>query len=88
MRVWVPLDAAARALGADAVAEALGREFTVTRNGTRGMIWLEPLVEVERDGVRHGYGPVAPRTRPRSPRRSAPAASIRWRWGRSRNCPG
>ncbi|MTH64548.1 formate dehydrogenase beta subunit [Paracoccus shanxieyensis] len=58
MRVWVPLDAAAKALGADDVAEALGREFTVTRNGTRGMIWLEPLVEVERGGVRYGYGPV------------------------------
>ncbi|ATQ54373.1 formate dehydrogenase beta subunit [Paracoccus yeei] len=58
MRVWVPLDAAAKALGADEVAAALARDFTVTRNGTRGMIWLEPLVEVERDGVRHGYGPV------------------------------
>ena len=60
MRVWVPLDAAAKALGADQVAAALGHEFTVTRNGTRGMIWLEPLVEVERDGVRYGYGPVEP----------------------------
>ncbi|UXU74940.1 MULTISPECIES: formate dehydrogenase beta subunit [unclassified Paracoccus (in: a-proteobacteria)] len=59
MRVWVPLDAAARALGADEVAAALARDFTVTRNGTRGMIWLEPLVEVERDGIRYGYGPVA-----------------------------
>lgn len=58
MRVWVPLDAAAKALGADEVAAALGREFAVTRNGTRGMIWLEPLVEVERGGVRYGYGPV------------------------------
>lgn len=63
MRIWVPLDAAARALGADEVAEALSQvlpEARVTRNGTRGMIWLEPLVEVERDGVRYGYGPVAP----------------------------
>ncbi|KGJ04740.1 formate dehydrogenase beta subunit [Paracoccus halophilus] len=60
MRVWVPLDAAARALGADEIAAGLAGEFDVTRNGTRGMIWLEPLVEVERDGVRHGYGPVAP----------------------------
>ncbi|WP_347266412.1 NADH-ubiquinone oxidoreductase-F iron-sulfur binding region domain-containing protein [Paracoccus sp. (in: a-proteobacteria)] len=58
MRVWVPGDAAARALGADDVAAALAQDFTVTRNGTRGMVWLEPLVEVERDGVRHGYGPV------------------------------
>ncbi|MCV2446506.1 formate dehydrogenase beta subunit [Paracoccus sp. DMF] len=58
MRIWVPLDAAAKALGADEVAAALAADFTVIRNGTRGMIWLEPLVEVERDGVRYGYGPV------------------------------
>lgn len=62
MRVWVPVDAAARALGADEVAEAVRREMGVapTRNGSRGMIWLEPLMEVEIDGVRHGFGPVAP----------------------------
>ena len=29
------------------------------RNGSRGMLWLEPLVEVEIDGVRHGFGPLA-----------------------------
>lgn len=58
MRVWVPLDAAAKALGADDVAKALAQDFEVTRNGTRGMVWLEPLVEIERDGIRHGYGPV------------------------------
>ena len=58
MKVYVPRDAAARALGADAVAaafEAAGAE--VIRNGSRGMIWLEPLVEVVVDGVRHAYGP-------------------------------
>ena len=63
MRIWVPLDAAAKAMGADEVAGALARalpDARITRNGTRGMIWLEPLVEVERGGVRHGYGPVAP----------------------------
>lgn len=62
MRVWVPIDAAARALGADEVAEAVQREMGVapTRNGSRGMIWLEPLMEIEIDGVRHGFGPVAP----------------------------
>ncbi|WP_224817079.1 NADH-ubiquinone oxidoreductase-F iron-sulfur binding region domain-containing protein [Hasllibacter sp. MH4015] len=61
MKVWVPRDAAAKAMGADAVAaafEAAGAE--VVRNGSRGMIWLEPLVEVERDGVRIGYGPTDP----------------------------
>ena len=63
MRIWVPLDAAAKALGADEVAGALAQampDAQITRNGTRGMIWLEPLVEVERGGVRYGYGPVAP----------------------------
>ncbi len=67
MKVWVPRDAAARALGADAVAEALAREaaargldLTLVRNGSRGMVWLEPLVEVERDGIRLAHGPVTP----------------------------
>ncbi len=61
MKVWVPRDAAAKALGADAVAaafEAAGAE--VIRNGSRGMIWLEPLVEVERDGTRVGFGAATP----------------------------
>ncbi|MFW5881489.1 MAG: hypothetical protein ACOCTP_03110, partial [Roseicyclus sp.] len=65
MRIWVPRDAAARALGADAVAAAIaaeasarGLEVEIVRNGSRGMVWLEPLVEVERDGVRHGFGPM------------------------------
>jgi formate dehydrogenase iron-sulfur subunit len=67
MRVWIPRDAAARALGADDVAEALraaaaarGLDLTIVRNGSRGMVWLEPLVEVEIDGVRHGFGPATP----------------------------
>jgi formate dehydrogenase iron-sulfur subunit len=67
MRVWVPRDAAAKALGADDVAEAIraaaaarGLDVTVVRNGSRGMVWLEPLVEVEVGGVRHGFGPAAP----------------------------
>ncbi|UWQ94225.1 formate dehydrogenase [Rhodobacteraceae bacterium M385] len=57
MKVWVPRDAAAKALGADDVAAAfVAAGAEVVRNGSRGMIWLEPLVEVERDGVRVGYG--------------------------------
>ncbi|WP_084863790.1 formate dehydrogenase beta subunit [Salibaculum halophilum] len=67
MKVYVPRDSAAKALGADAVAsaiaygaEARGIDVTVIRTGSRGMVWLEPLVEVERDGVRHGYGPMTP----------------------------
>ncbi|TNF11628.1 MAG: formate dehydrogenase, partial [Rhodobacteraceae bacterium] len=48
---------------AAAIASAAGlrgEEVEIIRNGTRGMIWLEPLVEVERDGVRHGFGPMTP----------------------------
>jgi formate dehydrogenase iron-sulfur subunit len=57
---WVPCDAAAVSVGADTVAAALEAEgATVRRNGSRGMLWLEPLVEVEaEDGTRHGYANV------------------------------
>jgi formate dehydrogenase iron-sulfur subunit len=65
MKVFVPRDAAARALGADAVAKAVvdeaarrGVDVTVVRNGSRGMVWLEPLVEVETEAGRMGFGPV------------------------------
>lgn len=61
------MDSAAKALGADAVADAIAteagarqRDVEIIRTGTRGMIWLEPLVEIERGGVREGYGPVRP----------------------------
>lgn len=64
-RVYVPLDSAAVALGADDVvdailAEARSRkvEIEIVRNGSRGMHWLEPLVEVEVDGKRLGFGPI------------------------------
>ena len=67
MKIYVPMDSAAKALGADEVAEALaaeaqkrGLEVEIIRNGTRGMIWLEPLVEIEKNGVRLAYGPMAP----------------------------
>ncbi|ARJ69859.1 NADH-ubiquinone oxidoreductase-F iron-sulfur binding region domain-containing protein [Paracoccus contaminans] len=60
MRIWVPADAAARALGADEVAAAVNAAgIRPIRNGSRGMIWLEPLLEIEIGGRRHGFGPVA-----------------------------
>ncbi|MBY4945166.1 formate dehydrogenase [Cupriavidus respiraculi] len=65
--IFVPRDSAALALGADAVARAIeaqaaarGDAVRVVRNGSRGMLWLEPLVEVETDAGRLAYGPVAP----------------------------
>ena len=67
MKVFVPGDAAAVAVGADAVAAALaaeaqrlGREILIVRNGSRGAFSLETLVEVETAEGRIGYGPVEP----------------------------
>src|SRR5262249_16148939 len=61
--VWVSGDARGLAVGADEVAAALiaqgGAGLEVTRIGTRGLLWLEPLVEVDTPAGRVGYGPVA-----------------------------
>jgi formate dehydrogenase iron-sulfur subunit len=64
--VFVPRDAAALSLGAGDVAQAIAAEakarqidVTIVRNGTRGMVWLEPLVEVALSNGRVGYGPVS-----------------------------
>ena len=67
VRVYVPGDSAACSVGADevaaritAVAAAEGVTVEVIRNGSRGMLWLEPFVEVQTPAGRVGYGPVAP----------------------------
>ena len=64
-RVFVPADTTARSVGADGVAAAIaaaaednGLRIELVRNGSRGLYWLEPLVEVEIDGERFAYGPV------------------------------
>jgi formate dehydrogenase iron-sulfur subunit len=66
LKVYVPRDAAALSLGAEAVARAIAAEaeahgtaVQLVRNGSRGMLWLEPLVEVETPGGRVAYGPVS-----------------------------
>ncbi|MBC7478905.1 MAG: NADH-quinone oxidoreductase subunit NuoF [Pseudorhodobacter sp.] len=58
MKIYVPLDSAAVALGADEVAAAIGSRAQVVRNGSRGMVWLEPLVEVETSEGRMAFGPM------------------------------
>ena len=64
-RVFIPRDSTALSLGADRVAELLkgaveakGLNVEIVRNGSRGMFWLEPLVEVETSLGRVAYGPV------------------------------
>ena len=60
-RVFVPGDAAAVSVGADEVAAAFeAAGATVVRNGSRGMLWLEPLVEVETEAGRVGFANVEP----------------------------
>ena len=65
MKIYVPRDAAALGVGAEETAQAIaaeagrrGIEITLVRNGSRGLLWLEPLVEVEVAGTRIAYGPV------------------------------
>ena len=66
-RIFVSRDSTARAFGADATARTIeaeakrrGLDVTIVRNGSRGMFWLEPLVEIDAPGGRVGYGPIRP----------------------------
>jgi formate dehydrogenase iron-sulfur subunit len=63
--VYVPCDSSAISLGANRVATAIVQEaqkrgiaIELIRNGSRGLFWLEPLVEVATSAGRIGYGPV------------------------------
>ncbi len=65
VRLFVPGDAGALAVGADDVARALaeaasdaGIAIEIIRNGSRGLYWLEPMVEVETAAGRVAFGPV------------------------------
>src|SRR5277367_4086532 len=66
-RIYIPGDAGALAVGADEVAAALRQaaaarrlDIDIVRTGSRGLYWLEPLVEVATPAGRVAYGPVAP----------------------------
>jgi formate dehydrogenase iron-sulfur subunit len=66
LRLFVPCDAGALAVGADEVAAAFARgaaqrglDIEIVRNGSRGLYWLEPLVELATPKGRIGFGPVA-----------------------------
>ncbi len=65
--IYVPRDSSAISLGANAVARAIaaesvrrGSEVRLVRNGSRGLFWLEPLVEVDTPEGRIAYGPMTP----------------------------
>jgi formate dehydrogenase iron-sulfur subunit len=65
LRIFIPRDAAAVSVGADEVALALeqaaasrGAAVEIVRTGSRGLLWLEPMVEVATSKGRVAYGPV------------------------------
>ena len=66
VRVFISADSSALSVGADRVANAIrdearrrGLDIELIRTGSRGLFWLEPLVEVQTTAGRFGYGPVA-----------------------------
>jgi formate dehydrogenase iron-sulfur subunit len=67
IRIFVPRDAAAISVGADEVTTALEQAaakrdvpIQIIRNGSRGLMWLEPMIEVATVKGRVAYGPVTP----------------------------
>ena len=65
MKIYLPLDSVAVALDADDIADAIlahaakiGVAVDLVRNGSRGMVWLEPLAEVETPMGRMAFGPM------------------------------
>jgi len=66
LQLYLPRDTTALALGAERVAVALLQEaarrdlpLELVRNGSRGMFWLEPLLELAQGGERIAFGPVS-----------------------------
>ncbi|AWN15916.1 NADH-ubiquinone oxidoreductase-F iron-sulfur binding region domain-containing protein [Salinisphaera sp. LB1] len=62
MKYYISKDSAAVSIGAAETAVALEHaapEATIVRTGSRGLYWLEPLIEVEQNGHRLGFGPIA-----------------------------
>ncbi|CAN5390708.1 NADH-quinone oxidoreductase subunit NuoF [soil metagenome] len=65
MKIFIPLDAGAVAVGADEVAAAFTRaaqarklELDIVRTGSRGLYWLEPMAEFDTPQGRVAFGPV------------------------------
>lgn len=68
VKVYVPIDSTALSLGAERTAKRIvqeaqtrGIQVELVRNGSRGLFWLEPLVEVETAQGRVAFGPVQPK---------------------------
>lgn len=98
MKIYIPLDSAAVALGADDIATAVlaeaarrGVAVEIVRNGSHGMVWLEPLVEVVTDAGRLSFGPMTLPDVPglfgdlaAHPKALGPVADLPWMAGQTR----
>jgi len=67
LRLFIPSDSGALAVGAEQVAAAFvaagnkrNLALEIVRTGSRGLYWLEPMVEVATPQGRVAYGPVEP----------------------------
>lgn len=65
IKVFVPRESTALSLGANDIAQAISQcamknklEIEIIRNGSRGLFWLEPMVEIETDKGRIAFGPI------------------------------
>ncbi|ERJ18065.1 NADH ubiquinone oxidoreductase chain F protein [Salinisphaera shabanensis E1L3A] len=63
MKLFIPADSAAVSIGANETAAAFAHQSAladaeIVRTGSRGFYWLEPMVEIEREGRRIGFGPI------------------------------
>ena len=64
-KIYIPRDTTTRSLGADTIADVIQNAITenqlplqIVRNGSRGVYWLEPMIEIETEQGRIAYGPV------------------------------
>ncbi|OYZ10127.1 MAG: formate dehydrogenase, partial [Methylophilales bacterium 16-45-7] len=71
IKIYVPRDSTALSLGADKTAAAIAAEaqkrniqIELIRNGSRGLFWLEPFVEVATEKGRVAFAPVQPKDVP------------------------
>ena len=67
IKIYVPRDTTSCSLGADLIADAIQKAIEssqlplqMVRNGSRGLYWLEPMIEIETEQGRVAYGPVTP----------------------------
>ena len=65
-KIFIPRDSSSISLGADKVYNEILKEskqrnidINIIRNGSRGLFWLEPMIEVEVGKERVAYGPIS-----------------------------